>query len=203
MANQRTYELDPQNDYSSSLRLLGDDSGFVSGARYIRADVLAPKISDEATIPNSSVTPPTWLLRISGGTNDEYQKTLDDFIGLFTDEIVDVSIYNPDGFEVINLTLQRFKNMIVGQGKVINAETGAMPPRIYYDSNAGSGGSIYNLPANFIPKYDQVFYTDIQSDERNYLIFRSSDGQVEGFMDRNDENYENFSIAYYAKNALS
>jgi len=193
MADKRIFELaEQQNSYSPDLVLeIDDPNGNFTESKKVPMSVIYKLINNLTDA--SGVNTSSYLIRINNGSGTEVKMTLDNFLALWQDSIVEKTLYDPDGVNILELTLRKFGNMVVGQAQVLNEQSGPLPVKTVHQDSSGSNP--YILPSNFQPKYDQVFYTDIQSEERNYLVFRSA-GNVESLIDRNDESYENFSIAY-------
>jgi hypothetical protein len=193
MANKRIYELgEQQNAYAPDLVMeIDDPNGNFTESKKVPMSVIY-KLINELT-DASGVNTSAYVIRLNNGSGTEVKMTLDNFLALWQDSIVEKTLYAPEGTNILELTVRKFGKMVVGQAKVLNEQDGNPPLKTVHEDSSGSNP--YILPDAFKPKYDQVFYTDIQSDERNYLAFYT-DGSVESMVDRNDASFENFPIAY-------
>jgi hypothetical protein len=193
MANDRLYNLSEQASYSSTLKMLIDDSGFTA-AKYIAVGTLAPKVDAESTIANGSVNTATFIMRLNNGSGDEYQKTLDDFFSLFTEKFNEskVRYYRGDnGNDIGRLILQRIGNIITGIFKNEGTNTWSSYQQLYEDTG---GSTPLVLPSAMRPEYDfdfnQVY--SVSSDTLNKVRIKT-DGTVYVWRQNKDANAMIFS----------
>jgi hypothetical protein len=197
MADKRIYELtDEQASYVNSLLVAVEDGGGAfTSTKKMRLDAIYKKIFElsEATGVNID----QFLLRLDNATGAESKIKLSDFINLFTDndEVVDVPLYDANGFYSALLTCRRIGKMVTGILKKVSS-LGTSPEGDIMTTD-GTGSIAYTLPSNMRPKHQVSVYVASGVDQSSDSTIVKTDGSIQCvFWERYDGLGLNFSLAW-------